>query len=222
VEEIVVPGSRMSGELHSVFAQPDVDAMLREMAPRYGSSGGAEGAVARDTTKQPEEDPKKCVDDCRRLAEPFVQMTAGAAGGALGGLVAGAPMPGLGSGSAAVVGGFAGAITGLVTGDLSISGVSGPTSFAIGSATGLAAGGNAALLQGGANAVQSVAAGGISGGVATVFPTGVTGAGGAAAASAALAFGATKVVAAVGLGASAAYRAADMAAIAICSTGCGD
>jgi RHS repeat-associated protein len=222
MEHLVFTDRRLTGELNSVFAQLDMDAMLREMAPRYGSPGGAEGAMARDTAKQSEEDRKTCVEKCRRLAEPFVQMTAGAAGGALGGLVAGAPMPGLGSGSAAVIGGFAGAITGLVTGALSISGVSGPTSFAIGGATGLAAGGNAALLQGGANAVQSVAAGGISGGVATVFPTGVSGVGGAATASAALAFGATKVVAAVGLGASAGYRAADMAAIAICSAGCGD
>jgi len=221
LEEVIVMASRLVDEAWANHRVGVAMSYVTTTSRPTGATGGG-GRSGGDAVKQRDKEHKKCIDKCRTAAEPLVQMTAGATGGALGGLIAGAPVPGLGSGSAALVGGFAGAVTGLVTGALAISTVSGPTSFGIGSATGLAAGGNAALLQGGVNVVRSVATGGIAGSVATVFPASASGVAGAAATSAALAAGAVKLVAAVGLGTAIGYLAADKVAMAACSEMCAD
>jgi RHS repeat-associated protein len=191
MEHLVFTDRRLTGELNSVFAQLDVDAMLREMAPRYGSPGGAEGAMARDTAKQREEEQKKCVEDCRVGKEGAIQTLAGAAGGATAGFMlsarSGNPR---GIAVATVAGGAVGAVTGATNGFFSqgvqsYGGNHGQAS-AVSAMAGMSVGYTASAMAGGGSATfGSAAIGALSGGVGGALP----GAAGAAGSSAVGAFG---------------------------------
>ena len=209
LEEVVVDGQR---------GQPPVPVVPLTFVPL--SITPPNSARFSRLLNAAEAENRNCVSRCRRSLEPLVQMAAGAAGGAAGGFVAGTPAPGLGQASAAAIGAFVGATTGLVAGSVGNSRVSAPTKFAVATASGLAAGGNAALLQGGRHVVSAIASSGLASGVGTFAPGTAVGTIGAAIGGTALATAAAGVTAAVGLGTFAGWAAGNVAANAVCASMC--
>ena len=95
-----------------------------------------------------------------------------------------------------------------------------PTKFEIATASGLATGGNAALLQGGRHVVRAIASSGLASGVGTLAPGTAVGTIGAAIGGTALATAAAGVTAAVATGTFFGWTAGDAAANAVCASMC--
>ncbi len=213
MEEVVVTATRMYPN-----TRPPTPPMRSIPLPNSSTSTDP----SQRANRQAGADHRKCIGECRGSLEPLVQMTAGIAGGAAGGFVAGTPAPGLGQLSAAAIGALVGGVTGLVTGSTANAGISNSQRFTVGTAAGIAAGANAALLQGGQRTASSIASAGIASGVGAIAPAGATGTVAGAAVGTALATGVVGVTAAAGIGTLIGWQFGDLAANSICSAMCGN
>jgi hypothetical protein len=163
IETITVTASRIT-----LPGQVNISVRI---TPAPGPGGG--GRQGRD----PKKDKEKCVvSDCRAALEPVVQAAAGASGGGVAGLVAGARGGGLSAVGIGLAGAFSGGLTGFVTGAMAAGNVPSATAVTVGAGFGTAAASVGAMLAAQAPSVAAALGGAAGGFVGVAAPAGALGA----------------------------------------------